>query len=222
VTITILDCAQGSADWFRARAGVPTASQFHCIMTSGRGGGESKTRRSYLLKLAGERLTGEPLETYSNGDMERGQIMEDEARDLYAFMYDAEPQRVGFILNGDAGGSPDALIGDRGVLEIKSARAHILLDCLLKDEAPPEHTAQCQGLLWLAEREWIDLAVYWPKLPLFVKRIRRDETYIKKLSEAVAAFNAELHEVVERVRGRSPLKGQLQASLAALDAGEAA
>lgn len=196
----ILTCEQGSAEWFKARAGMPTASEFSTVMASGRGGGDSKTRRTYMLKLAGEILTGEPMESFSNVHMERGKVMEDEARDFYSFMTDAEPERVGFIINGPKGCSPDSLIGTDGMLEIKTKLPHLLLDVLLKDEFPAEHKAQCQGALWVAEREWIDIAVYWPKLPLFVKRAHRDESYIKAMATAVDAFNAELQEIVARIR----------------------
>jgi len=196
----ILKVEQGSPEWFKVRAGMPTASEFSTVMASGRGGGDSKTRRTYMLKLAGEILTGEPMESFTNAHMERGKVMEDEARDFYSFMTDAEPVRVGFIINGPKGCSPDSLIGTDGMLEIKTKLPHLLLDVLLKDEFPAEHKAQCQGALWVAEREWIDIAVYWPKLPLFVKRAHRDEAYIKTMATAVDAFNAELQEIVAKVR----------------------
>jgi hypothetical protein len=196
----IFDCEQRSEEWFRVRAGMPTASEFATVMASGKGGGESKTRRTYMLKLAGEIITGEPMENYTNAHIERGRIMEDEARDLYCFTTDADPQRVGFIVNGPKGCSPDSLIGDRGMVEIKTQLPHLLIDTLLKDDFPPEHKAQCQGALWVAEREWIDIAVYWPRLPLFIKRAHRDEAYIAQLAQAVDQFNAELAETVERIR----------------------
>lgn len=196
----IIDCEQGTADWYAARLGIPTASMFATVMASGRGGGESVTRRKYLYQLAGEIITGKPMDSYSNEHMERGKSMEDEARDLYAFMKDVDPQRVGFIVNGQTGCSPDSLISTNGMLEVKTKFAHLLIECLLKDEFPPEHKAQCQGALWVAERDWIDIAVYWPGLPLFVKRAWRDKDYIQKLSDAIDAFNVELAETVERVK----------------------
>jgi hypothetical protein len=198
--IQIIDCEQNTPEWYAARLGIPTASMFSTVMASGRGGGESVTRRTYMLKLAGELLTGEPMDSYSNAHMERGKAMEDEARDFYSYLTDAEPQRIGFVRNGPKGCSPDSFIGEAGMLEVKTKLAHLTIDCLLKDEFPAEHKAQCQGALWVAEREWIDIAVYWPKLPLFVKRATRDDVYIKKLSDAVDEFNHELAEMVERVR----------------------
>lgn len=196
----IIDCEQGTPEWFAARLGIPTASEFHTVLAKGRDGGASLTRKTYLLKLAGEIVTGEPMENYSNAHMERGKIMEDEARDCYSFTKDCEPQRIGFIRNGDKGCSPDSLIGDKGMLEVKTKLPHLLLDVLLKDEFPPEHKAQCQGALWVAEREWIDIAIYWPKLPLFIKRAYRDDGYIANLAGAVSTFNDELAATVDRIR----------------------
>ena len=71
-----------------------------------------------------------------------------------------------------------------------------LLSFFLKDEFPSDHKAQCQGGLWIAERDWIDIGVYWPKLPFFEKRAYRDEPYIKKLTDAVDKFNDELAALV--------------------------
>jgi hypothetical protein len=198
--IQIIDCEQGSDEWFSARAGIPTASEFHTVMAVGPKGGKSLTRVDYLNKLAGEILTGEPMNNYVSSDMERGKQMEDEARDLYAFQTGTELQRVGFIRNGDKGASPDSLIGDKGGLEIKSAAAHVQIKRLLADELPSEHRAQVQGSMWVAEREWWDFISYCPKLPLFIKRVYRDEAYIKSLALAVELFNSELQQTVEYIR----------------------
>jgi len=196
----IIRCEQGTAEWLQARAGIPTASEFSTVMAKGKGSAESKTRRTYMLKLAGEVLTGLPMESYSNHHMERGKEMEAEARDLYSFLADVDPEQVGFIRNGFKGCSPDALVGDAGMVEIKTKLPHLQIDVLLSGDLPPEHKAQCQGALWVAEREWIDFVSYWPKLPLFVTRVTRDEEYIKQLSAAVDQFNEELAAMVERIR----------------------
>lgn len=198
--IQIHDVEQGSDDWFRARMGIPTASEFHTVMAKGRDGGSSVTRKTYMLKLAGELITGEPAESYSNAYMERGQGMEPTARERYAFDHDVEPEIVGFITNGPKGCSPDALVGKDGMLEIKTKAAHLHIETMLRDGFPAEHKAQCQGALWIAEREWIDLAIYWPKMQLIVRRAYREEPYIATLAAAVDQFNTELAEIVERVR----------------------
>lgn len=197
--IEIIDCPQGGGEWLAARSGIPTASMFHTVLAKGVTGGESKTRREYMLKLAGERLTGQPMTNYSNGHMERGRLMEEEARRFYTFLTDLEPQTVGFIRNGEKGCSPDSLIGEDGMLEIKTAMPHILISYILSDDFPPVHKAQSQGQLWVAERDWIDLIVYWPGLPPFVRRAHRDTPYINKLSAAVDQFNDELAGVIDKI-----------------------
>lgn len=220
MTAQIVLCAQGSPEWFAARLGLPTASEFFTVLTKGKNGAESLTRARYLRTLAAEIITGEPGEAFETDAMRRGKIMEEEARRFYAFMHDAEPELVGFIRNGQTGCSPDALIDREGMLEIKTKRGDILIEVLLRDEFPPEHKAQCQGSLWVAERGWIDLACYWPGLPIFVKRAYRDEAYIKTLADEVDRFNAELAAIVEKVRGYgappSSLTDTLAQSLASL------
>lgn len=198
--IQIFNCDQGTPEWFKCRLGIPTASEFKTLLGIKKDARDKATRRTYLLKLAGEIITGEAVDGFKNEHMERGNAMEAEARDLYSFQYDVEPERVGFIRSGDKGCSPDSLLGDKGMLEIKTKLPHLLIDVLLKDEFPPEHKAQCQGALWVAEREWIDIAVYWPKLPLFVKRAYRDEGYIANLAGAVKDFNEDLAATVEQIR----------------------
>ena len=144
------------------------------------------------------------MESFQNAHMERGKLMEDEARSLYEFMADAECERVGFIRSGRKGASPDSLIGSDGLVEIKTKLPHLMIETILRGDFPPEHKAQCQGQLWVSEREWIDIAVYWPGMPLFVQRATRDEAYIHDLSDAVDQFNEELDQIVARVRAYSP------------------
>jgi hypothetical protein len=201
--IEIIDCEQGSPEWFQARLGIPTASKFATVMASGRGGAESKTRLDYMCDLAGEIITGNPTESYTNQFMERGKEQEDEARRLYSFEKDTDLTRVGFVRNGGKGCSPDSLIGEKGALEVKSTMARLLIKIMMRGDYPPEHKAQCQGTLWVTTREWIDIAIYCPKMPLFVERIYRDEPYIQQIAGAVADFNAELRQMVEKIRGMS-------------------
>jgi hypothetical protein len=189
---------QGTDEWFACRLGIPTASCFKDVLAKGQG----KTRRTYMLKLIGERLTGECQESYSNAHMERGHVMEEEARNLYEFQNDVEVEQVGFIRNVDfqAGYSPDGVVGESGLVEIKSKLPHLQIDVLLLGELPSEHKAQVQGGLWVSEREWCDFVSYWPKLPLFVKRVYRDEKYINDLASAVAGFWGELLELEAKIK----------------------
>lgn len=192
----IFDCEQGTEEWFECRRGLPTASNFATLMAKG----EGKTRSQYMRKLAGEILTGELAEQFSNAHTERGNAMEDEARQAYAFVESAEILRVGFIRNGNKGASPDSLIGTNGGLEIKTALPHIQIDRLERDRLPPEHRAQVQGNLWVSEREWWDFVSYWPKLPILTVRVYRDEEFIKEMSDEVDRFNEELTALVEKIR----------------------
>jgi hypothetical protein len=215
----IFNIEQGSDAWRRCRMGIPTASEFAAVIAKGKGSAESQTRARYLRTLAAEIISGEPGESFETDAMRRGKMMEGEARRFYAFTHDAEPELVGFIRNGDKGCSPDALLDAEGMLEIKTKRGDILIDVLLRDELPPEHKAQVQGSLWVAERGWLDFVAYWPGLPLFVKRCYRDQAYIDMLADEVARFNDELAAIVERVRsygGPSPLTAQLRQSLSLL------
>lgn len=221
MTVEVINCEQGDDNWFAARLGIPTASEFGTVLAKPRkGSDESRMRRTYMLKLLGERLTGEPMENYTNHHMERGKLLEDEARSYYAFMRDADLERIGFIRNGRTGCSPDSLIGANGVLEVKTKLPHLLLDCLLKGDFPPEHKAQCQGELWITGREYVDLIVYWPKMPAPIVRAYRDETYIKNLGAAVDAFCDELEALEARIRrhSRPSIKDQLTASLERVEA----
>lgn len=200
MTMQILNCEQGSEEWFRARMGIPTASEFRTIVGVKKDARDKLTRATYMRKLAGEIITGQPMETYTNNHMERGKEQEAEARALYAFMYDTEPQLVGFIRKDDTGCSPDSLIGTNGGLEIKCALAHIQIERLEKDEVPPEHNLQVQGNIWIAEREFWDFVSYCPRLPLLSKRVCRDDRCIKELAAAVDQFNSELQEMVAKIQ----------------------
>lgn len=208
----IIDCQQGEPEWFAARLGLPTASEFSTILAKGKDGGKSVTRKTYLLKLAGEILTGEPMETYSNQHMERGKEWEAEAREAYELMKDVDTQQVGFIVNGRAGCSPDSLIGTDGGLEIKTALPHIQVDRLLRGELPPEYRAQVQGNIWVCERSYWDFVSYCRGLPLLIVRVPRDDGYIATLAGAVKEFNAELASVVDAIRSKGGILGQLKSA----------
>ena len=196
--LQIIDCEQNSPEWFEARRGIPTASAFAKVLAKG----EGLTRREYMMKLAGEIITGKPMKSYKSEEMERGHEWEPEARDLYAFTTGAHPRKVGFLRNGRKGCSPDSLIGDDGGLEIKTAEAHILADIIDRDVFPPKHKAQVQGTLWVSGRQWWDLLIYARDMPPFIKRVYRDEPYIQTLATEVDRFNTELDEVVRKIRAR--------------------
>lgn len=215
--LEVFDCEQGSPEWFACRLGIPTASKFATVLAKGKTAGTASVgRREYLYKLAGETITGQLAESYSNGYMERGKAMEPEARAAYAFLSGNDPLPIGFARRGRAGASPDSLIGLGGVLEIKTKAPHLMIEAMFRDDAPPKHIAQIQGQLWITERDWCDLAIYYPGMPLVIHRIGRDEDFIGRIAAAVKAFNEELDEIIARVRAYgdpSALRRSLQASL---------
>lgn len=208
----IHDCEQGSQEWLAVRAGIPTASEFGTLLASGKGGGESITRKKYLRRLAGERITGVPAESFSNADTLRGNAMEAQARAMYALQTGNEVEIVGFVTNDEKtiGASPDGFIcGRRCAVEFKTALPHVLIEHIeraINDPLyyPSEHVAQTQGILGVCELEFIDLAIFWPSMPLFIRRSYRDESYLAKLRSACDQANAEIAEIVDRVRAYMP------------------
>lgn len=196
------DIEQGTEEWFALRRGIPTASRFKDVMRErGRGDdGESKTRRLYLNQLAGEILTGETMKTFKNEFTERGHEQEDEARQQYEFLTENKVKRVAFIRGYRCGASPDGLIGEDGMLEIKTCEPHIMIEIWRRRLPPPEHYPQCQGNVLVAQRKWIDLAIYCRKLPLFVHRFQADATYHRELEGQIHIFNKELDKIVSEIR----------------------
>lgn len=192
--LIVYDCEQNSPEWLEARRGIPTASRFSDVLAKGQG----ITRKKYLRTLAGEILTGECAESFSNVHTERGHAMEGEARTMYAFAHDADPVLVGFMRRGRVGASPDSLIETDGLLEIKTKLPHLQIEALEGKKLPSEHVAQVQGQLWVSGRAYCDFVSYWPRLPLFCIRVERDEKYIATLAQEVADFIGELDELVAR------------------------
>lgn len=198
--IEIFEFEQGGAEWHEARRGIPTASMYQTILAGGDG------RRTYLYKLAGERITEQLATNYTNPAMERGKTMEPEVRAYYAFRENVDLHRVGFVRNGKTGCSPDALIGEHKVLEIKTTEPHLLIPMLLKAKKDPhyfpsKHYAQCQGILMNTERLDCDLVVYWPKMPKLLVRTERDVRFIQGLHDAIDVFDLELRRLVTELKG---------------------
>ena len=202
--LEIFTCPQGSDEWFKVRRGIPSASEFHSVLAKG----EGKTRRTYMMRLIGERLTGESSSHFTNEHTERGHVMEAEARAMYSFDVEAPLKQVGFVhrtvfvdtgLTFGVGCSPDSLVGEDGLLEIKTKLSHLQLEVLLADKVPSEHIAQCQGALWVTGRNWLDFVSYWPGLPLFVKRVYPDPEYFERLETGLLAFEVELQELMAKL-----------------------
>lgn len=195
-----LDHVQGSPEWLTARLGIPTASQFHRVMTE-------KTEKysagstGYAIELAFERITGQEVDGGSSAFMERGSTLEAKARAWYAMTRGVEVEEVGLCLTDDrkAGSSPDAFVGAAGGLEIKclGALGHL---AAVNGEFPAKMT-QVQGGMWVCEREWWDVVAYNPDLTCAVWRVWRDEEYIRNLAACMARFHEECEEVYQRITG---------------------
>jgi hypothetical protein len=199
----IIDCEQGSPEWFAARAGRATASEFSSILAKGQG----KTRAAYLRRVAAERLTSKIVETYSNAAMERGKELEPFARAEYEMIKGVLVDQVGLILPDDdnilASCSPDGLIGMSGGLEIKCVNQMVQLDTILAGAYPSEHKAQIQGNIWITDRKWWDFVSFCPEMPkhlqTYIFRVFRDEAYIENLCYEVMVFLADVKAMLAKL-----------------------
>lgn len=193
----IVDCIQGSEEWFEARLGFVTASNFHKVLNKKTG------RGLYMRKLAAERLTGLREESYKNDIMDKGGETEQEARHYYEIANDCEVKQVGFVMRDEwVGGSPDGLISKDGLLEIKCPLSSTHIEIILSEKMPALHIPQVQGLLWVTNRKWCDFVSYDPRVlsqPMFCVRVERDQDYFIKLAGEVGLFVTELKAMIEKI-----------------------
>jgi hypothetical protein len=186
---------QGTPEWKSLRAGIFTMSNAGLLDVAGKGeGGLGAGAITYMHELIAERFTGETEGFAGNAHTERGHADELIAKELYMGGEGHECYEATIILNHGVGYSPDWVVGDNGLLEVKSKLPKIQVGVLLGKEVPKEHIPQCQGGLWVSGREWIDFISYSAGMPMFEKRVYRDEQYIKNLSDKVKVF----YEVMER------------------------
>ena len=193
------DIEQGTDDWLALRRGVITASAIGNLITASGKVANNDTSRSQSLQLLAERITGESEQSYYNDDMARGHLLEPLARDIYARHYHPVTE-CGFVtaqFDGTViGYSPDGLVGDDGLIEIKSPRQKNHLKSLLSDEVPAEYVPQVQTGLAVTGRAWCDFISYAPGLPLFVKRCERDEAVINQLIAAAQSAESQLQMLI--------------------------
>jgi YqaJ-like viral recombinase domain len=196
------DCIQGTTEWLAIRAGIPTASCFDKIVTPK--GKASTQAEKYLHKLLAERLMGHPCIEFKGPWMERGNDLEGDARAYYESMRELETVKVGFVTNDDRtiGASPDSLVGDDGLLELKVPSEHTHVAYMLTRSVDAEYYPQVQGQLWVTGRTWLDIMSFHPEMPPAIIRVERDEPYIRVLSAAVTTFSGELERMAAEMRGR--------------------
>ena len=198
----IISCIQGSPEWLALRAGIPTASEFDKILTPG--GKASASAEKYLFGLLAERMMGHPRIEAVSTWMQRGNEMEAEAVAFYEAQRDLETVPVGFVTNDaeTVGASPDRLVGEDGLLEIKVPSDPVHVSYLLKKAVDQAYYPQVQGQLWITERKWADILSYHPEMPPALIRVERDEEFIKLLSEAVEEFSRLLEEAAADLTAR--------------------
>jgi len=175
---------QGTDEWLALRAGCITASSFKSLVTSRGEKTASSTRDTYLNQVIAERLTGEPVDTFKNADMERGNEREGAARDLFAAIMEVDVKEVGFHLHDDydIGCSPDGLFtleSDTGV-EIKSPRASTHVRYMRNKKLPVEYVQQVQLSMWLLEVDRYFFFSYHPDLKPLIVEVKRDDEFIDK------------------------------------------
>lgn len=196
----IIDCEQGTATWLYARCGLVTCSALSDVLAKG----EGKTRAKYARKIASEKIRHLAAESYFGDDMLRGQLAEDEALQEYEMAVLKKTKKIGLCVAledlGGLGYSPDAFVGDDGLLEIKTRQADLQMELLLSDKVPPAHMAQLQGGLLVTGRKWIDFASYCPGLPLFIKRVTPDAVYHAHVMAELPKFYAEVNEMVSFIQ----------------------
>lgn len=193
----IREIEQGSQEWLDMRLGKVTASRVKDIMTNGKGGSISKTAESYLFELLSEILTGQSKPFFENEAMRWGTETEPQARAMYEIKNSVDVEEVAFIeLNDFVGMSPDGLIGEDGLLEIKCPTTTTQLKRAMSDDYSADYKAQIQMQLWVSGRKWCDFVSFDPRLDCESSylqiRVERDEEYIAEMESRVTAFVEEL------------------------------
>lgn len=198
------DLEQGSEEWLAARSGIVTASVVgQLITTKTLKPAMNDTARALTMLLVAERITGWADDTYVSADMLRGQMDEPIARDLYSATW-APVEEVGFMVcdtfGFPIGYSPDGLVGDEGLIEVKSRRPKKHLATILADEVPVENLAQIQCGLLVSGREWCDYLSYCGGMPMWRKRVEPDERWFEAIRAAVADFEETAAQMVATYR----------------------
>jgi putative phage-type endonuclease len=198
---------QGTDAWFAARVGKATASRVADIVARTKSG-PSASRANYLAELVCERMTGQKAQGFVNAAMQHGIDTEAEARAAYAFLTGNQVEEVGFVDHPaipSTGASPDGLVGDDGLLEIKCPNTATHIDTLLNGTIADKYHVQMQWQMACTERQWCDFVSYDPRmregLQIFVQRVPRDEARIADLQAEVAKFTSEVDATIDRLNG---------------------
>lgn len=201
---------QGSEAWFAERLGRATASRIADIIARTKTG-YSTSRENYMVELALERITGQRADSYTNAAMQRGTELEPLARAAYEASTGVLVAEVGMIPHpriAMAGASPDGLVGDDGLIEIKCPNSATHIRTLRSRKPAGEYVTQMAWQMACAGRSWCDFASYDPRMPdgldLFVVRINRDDAMIAMLETEVEAFLIEVDALVSELMAMQP------------------
>ena len=198
------DLVQGTDEWLAVRRGMVTASVVGQLVTASTlKVAANDYSRGLTAQLVAERITGHIDPVYVSDDMMRGTMDEPIARDLYSSHY-APVTEVGFMVRDDwafdIGYSPDGLVGDDGLIEVKSRRPKKHLQTILSGQVPAENMAQLQAGLLVSGRAWVDYISYCGGMPMWVKRVHPDARWQEAIVEAVQAFEDAAAEMVATYR----------------------
>lgn len=197
---------QRTEEWYAARLGKVTASRVSDIVAKTKSG-YSTSRANYMAELVCERLTGKPGEFFQNAAMAWGTEQEPFARGAYEERNGILVEEVGFVSHPTitmAGASPDGLVGDDGLVEIKCPYTATHIDTILAKEAPSKYVNQMQWQMACTGRAWCDFVSYDPRMPqnmqFFVKRVMRDNNLIMELEREVERFLYELDQKIIQLK----------------------
>lgn len=198
----VIDCEQNSAEWLAARCGSLGASSIADMVAKTRTGWGA-SRFNLAARIVCERLTGTPHESYTNAAMQWGQDTEPQARAMYEFMRDVAVQQVGLVLHpsiNKSHASPDGLVGDDGLIEIKCPNTATHIETLLSEDVEGRYVKQMQWQMACCGRAWCDFVSFDPRLPaemqMFVQRVRRDDEFIAELEREARLFLAEIDKTI--------------------------
>ncbi len=205
-----LDVVQGSVMWQELRCGHVTASRVGDVIATVKKG-EAAARRNYRMELIYERLTGQPHPQFVSQEMQWGLDHEAEARAAYELFKGVLVDTTGFVLHPTIerfGASPDGLVGDDGLIQIKCPTTKTHLEWLLAGTIPLEHVPQMIAEMSCTGRDWCDFVSYDPRLPehlqLFGRRYNRDDDVVAAVEKEVVHFNQELDQVLKALPGPQP------------------
>lgn len=200
------DIQQGTDEWKMLRLGKVTASRVADIIAKTKSG-YSTSRANYAAQLICERLTGIPTEGFVNDAMRHGTETEPEARSAYEFYTDADVRQVAFIPHpsiADSGCSPDGLVDDDGLVEIKCPNTATHIETLVGKAVPAKYVTQIQWQMACTGREYCDFVSYDPRMPenmrFFCVRVHRVPEIIEELEQEVVTFLNEVRAKISTLR----------------------